>query len=101
MPEARYNCPTSSGEARERLRNGSVDDLPLRFHALFTGFESEGDDYGFAMLKRHRQSPQAFADLMRRLRLQQHAKEDSGSLLHYLSTHPVTAERIQRAEQQR
>ena len=51
------------------------------------------------MLKRHGQSPQAFADLMRRLRLQLHAKEESGSLLQYLST--STEERIQRAEQQR
>ncbi len=64
-------------------------------------FESEADDYAFAMLKRHGQSPQAFADLMRRLRLQLHAKEESGSLLQYLSTHPATEERIQRAEQQR
>ena len=53
------------------------------------------------MLKRHGQSPQAFADLMRRLRLQLHAKEESGSLLQYLSTHPATEERIQRAEQKR
>jgi predicted Zn-dependent protease len=64
-------------------------------------FESEADDYGFAMLKRHGQSPQAFADLMRRLRLREHATEESGSLLQYLSTHPATEERIQRAEQQR
>jgi predicted Zn-dependent protease len=64
-------------------------------------FESEADDYAFAMLKRHGQSPQAFADLMRRLRLQLHAKEESGSLLQYLSTHPATEERIQRAEEQR
>ena len=62
-------------------------------------FESEADDYAFAMLKRHGQSPQAFADLMRRLRLQPHAEPDS--VLQYLSTHPATEERIQRAEQQR
>jgi predicted Zn-dependent protease len=61
-------------------------------------FESEADDYAFAMLRRHGHSPQAFADLMRRLRLQLHAKEESGSLLQYLSTHPATEERIQRAE---
>jgi hypothetical protein len=50
---------------------------------------------------RHAQSPQAFADLMRRLRLQLHAKEESDSVLQYLSTHAATEERIQRAEQQR
>ena len=64
-------------------------------------FESEADDYAFAMLKRHGQSPQAFADMMRRLRLRKDAKEEPDALLQYLSTHPATAERIQRAEQQR
>ena len=64
-------------------------------------FESEADDYAFAILKRHGQSPQAFADLMRRLRLRERASEDTKSLLQYLSTHPATEERIQRAEQQR
>ena len=64
-------------------------------------FESEADDYAFAMLKRHGQSPQAFADMMRRLRLRKDAKEEPDALLQYLSTHPATEERIQRAEQQR
>ena len=64
-------------------------------------FESEADDYAFAMLKRHGRSPQAFADMMRRLRLRKDAKEEPDSLLRYLSTHPATEERIQRAEQQR
>ena len=53
------------------------------------------------MLKRHGQSPQAFADLMRRLRLRKDAKEEPDTVLQYLSTHPATEERIQRAEQQR
>ena len=81
----------------------SIPDLGrhLTGDATPEAFESEADDYAFAMLKRHGQSPQAFADLMRRLRLQLHAKEESGSLLQYLSTHPATEERIQRAEQQR
>ncbi len=64
-------------------------------------FESEADTYALAMLKRHGQSPQAFADLLRRLRLHQRTKEDPDSLLQYLSTHPATEERIQRAEEQR
>jgi len=64
-------------------------------------FESEADDYAFAMLKRHGQSPQAFADLLRRLSLSAHETEDSHSLRQYLSSHPATEERIQRAEQQR
>ena len=64
-------------------------------------FETEADDYAFAMLKRHGQSPQAFADLMRRLSLSKHEKEEPDSLDQYLSTHPATEERIRRAEQQR
>ena len=63
-------------------------------------FESEADDYAFAMLKRHGQSPQAFADLLRRLSLSEHETEDSHSLRQYLSTHPATEERIRRAEEQ-
>src|SRR2546421_12755563 len=105
--------PEVTRGARERSSHRGADDVPLRFHGAqrrvfpdlgrhLTGdttpeaFESEADDYAFAMLKRHGQSPQAFADLMRRLRLQLHAKEESGSLLQYLSTHPATEERIQR-----
>lgn len=64
-------------------------------------FESEADDYAFAMLKRHGQSPQAFADLLRRLSLGQHESADAHSLRQYLSTHPATEERIRRAEEQR
>ncbi|MDQ6917208.1 MAG: M48 family metallopeptidase, partial [Pseudomonadota bacterium] len=64
-------------------------------------FESEADTYAFAMLKRRGQSPQAFADLLRRLRLHGRAKEDPDSLLQYLSTHPATEDRIQRAEGRR
>ena len=116
LAQARYNCPKSFEGARERSWHRGADDVPLRFHgaqrrvfpdlgrhltgdATPEGFESEADDYALAMLKRHGQSPQAFADLMRRLRLQLHAKEESGSLLQ--CTHPATEERIQRAEEQR
>jgi predicted Zn-dependent protease len=64
-------------------------------------FEAEADDYAFAMLKRHGQSPQAFADLLRRLSLIEPETGDSRSLRRYLSTHPATEERIQHAEEQR
>ena len=64
-------------------------------------FESEADDYAFAMLKRHGQSPQAFADLMRRLSLDAREPADAHSLRQYLSTHPATEDRIRRAEEQR
>lgn len=64
-------------------------------------FETEADDYAFAMLKRHGESPQAFADVLRRLGKLDRANEESHSLRQYLSTHPATEERIRRAEQQR
>lgn len=63
-------------------------------------FETEADDYAFASLKRHGVSPRAFADLMRRMREHHGAKGDD-TLARYLSTHPMTEERIQRAEQAR
>jgi Zn-dependent protease with chaperone function len=64
-------------------------------------FESEADDYAFALLKRHGRSPQAFADLLRRLSLDAREPVDAHSLRQYLSTHPATEDRIRRAEEQR
>jgi len=64
-------------------------------------FEAEADDYAFAHLKRHGQSPQAFADLMRRLQKQAEATGDGDTVFRYLSSHPATKDRIRRAEEQR
>jgi predicted Zn-dependent protease len=63
-------------------------------------FEAEADDYAFAHLRRHGQSPQAFADLMRRLQKQAAATGDGDVVLRYLSSHPATEDRIRRAEEQ-
>jgi predicted Zn-dependent protease len=63
-------------------------------------FETEADDYAFALLKRHGESPQAFADLLRRLK-EREPVETGHRVLEYLSTHPATDERIERAERQR
>lgn len=60
------------------------------------GFETEADDYAFALLKKHGLSPEAFATLMERLSAKTGKKE--GRLV-FLSTHPVTAERIRRARE--
>lgn len=59
-------------------------------------FESEADDFGFALLKRHGISPETFATLMTRLS-EEHGgdKEDSYA---FLSSHPITKERVARAE---
>jgi predicted Zn-dependent protease len=64
-------------------------------------FEAEADDFAFAQLKRHGVSPQAFADLMRRLEKEDAGRGDNGTVGRYLGSHPATAERIRRAEEAR
>jgi predicted Zn-dependent protease len=61
-------------------------------------FEAEADDEAFAQLKRHGVSPQAFADLLRRLEQEEPSFGDQGGVSRYLGSHPATAERIRRAE---
>jgi predicted Zn-dependent protease len=57
-------------------------------------FEVAADEYAFRLLKQKGHSPAAFASLMERL-----AKKEGGgrSGFAYLSTHPVTEERVRRA----
>lgn len=57
-------------------------------------FETEADDFAFELLNRHGRSPEAFATLMERL-----AGDDGDAERRYafLSSHPMTAERAQRA----
>ena len=57
-------------------------------------FEGEADEYAFELLKRHDISPEAFASLMERL---SGGKDSDANPYGFLSTHPVTAERVQRA----
>jgi predicted Zn-dependent protease len=64
-------------------------------------FEAEADDYAFAHLKRHGYSPQLFADMMRRLQQVSKSPDQEGGVLQYFSTHPLTQERIERAEAQK
>ncbi len=64
-------------------------------------FEAEADDYAFAHLKRHGVSPQAFANVMRRLEKETGGAKDDGPVMRYLGTHPSSAERIRRAEEAR
>jgi predicted Zn-dependent protease len=56
-------------------------------------FETEADEFAFAMLKRNNISPGVFADLMERLDTDNELYES----LSFLSTHPVTSDRIKRA----
>lgn len=57
-------------------------------------FESAADDFAFRLLREHDISPEAFASVMERIEAD--CKREPGAL-DFLSTHPVTAERIARA----
>lgn len=58
------------------------------------GFEIEADEYAFRLLKQRGHSPAAFATFMERLG--KNRKEEERDLS-FISTHPVTAERVDRA----
>ena len=57
-------------------------------------FEAAADDFAFRLLKQKGHSPAAFASLMERL-AKQHEQEERAFA--YVSSHPVTAERVKRA----
>jgi predicted Zn-dependent protease len=57
-------------------------------------FETAADDYAFTLHKRKGYSLKAFASIMERLA--KGDEKESGPFA-YISTHPLTAERIQRA----
>jgi predicted Zn-dependent protease len=59
-------------------------------------FETAADDFAFRLLKQKGYSPLAFASIMERLSAK-HKKRIEGTTFGYLSTHPLTAERVQRA----
>lgn len=59
-------------------------------------FEAEADDYGFDLLNRHNISPEHFATMMERLRGDREGKIGDNRMS-FLSTHPVTADRIAKA----
>ena len=60
----------------------------------FREFEAEADEYAFGLLRRKGYSPTAFASLMERLAKKE--KKQMG-LFTYISSHPMTAERVKRA----
>jgi predicted Zn-dependent protease len=57
-------------------------------------FEAAADDFAFKLLKQKGYSPAAFASLMERL-AEKHGQEERAFA--YVSTHPVTEERVKRA----
>jgi len=62
-------------------------------------FETEADDYAFALLKRNGVSPQVFADMLRRLEASEPRVARDAGVARYLASHPATEERIRRAEE--
>lgn len=58
-------------------------------------FETEADEFAFDLLKRQGISPEAFASLMERLDKESKAMKK----LSFISTHPITKERIKRAKE--
>lgn len=58
-------------------------------------FEAEADEFGFALLKQHELSPAHFATLMQRLTQKRNPQNERR--LSFLSSHPLTADRIERA----
>lgn len=59
-------------------------------------FETEADEFAFALLRQNNLSPGLFASLMERLAGDGNKNKQSWS---FMSTHPVTADRIARARQ--
>jgi predicted Zn-dependent protease len=57
-------------------------------------FETAADGYAFGLLKKHNYSPASFASIMERL-FEKHGKQPQ--MFNFISTHPVTEERIKRA----
>ena len=61
-------------------------------------FESEADEYAFALLARHEISPEYFALIMERVSASTaDGERHEGAHTAYLSTHPLTEERVARA----
>ena len=58
-------------------------------------FETEADEFAFDLLKRHHIPTEAFASIMERLDKERKA----GRKLAFISTHPITRERIKRARE--
>lgn len=59
-------------------------------------FETEADEFAFALLKQHNISPERFAAIMLRM-AQQDRQSKSRQPAGFLSTHPLTQDRIERA----
>jgi predicted Zn-dependent protease len=78
--------------------SGAVAGLPvvLAQTKYSREFETEADEFGFALARKHDISPEGFATLMERL------SEKSGGpdrAFAYVSSHPMTADRVRRARE--
>lgn len=61
-------------------------------------FEAQSDDFAFALLKKHGISPEHFAKIMLRM-AELGQKNKGGEPLGFLSTHPFTQDRVERARE--
>lgn len=61
-------------------------------------FESEADEFAFALLKQHGMSPEGFVDIMLRMS-ELNKKAGENEPIGFLSTHPITQGRIERARE--
>lgn len=61
-------------------------------------FETQSDDFAFALLKKHGISPENFAKIMLRM-AELGQKNKAGEPLGFLSTHPYTQDRVERARE--
>jgi len=77
---------------------GLVTTLPVAIlqNGYSRDLEAEADDYAFQRLKEVRISPKAFADILL-LMEKNRARSPGSEAKDYLSTHPATAKRIERA----
>lgn len=76
--------------------SGAVAGLPVLFAQTKYSreFETAADEFAFKLLRRKGHSPAAFASIMERL-AKKHEQEERAFA--FVSTHPITAERVKRA----
>ena len=64
-------------------------------------FEREADEYALEVLRMNNLSPEYFAEMLERVETAAGGKLESSSAFAYLSSHPITAERIARVRGER
>lgn len=71
----------------------------LAHSAYSRKFETEADDHAYEMMQEHDIPLHRFADIMERLEKEHSASEDQSKVTNYFSSHPATADRVQKFSQ--